>query len=87
MKDYTTRPLYQRLTKNLMTFADANRIYALKKFRNSSSQMFYKIGLPKNFKEFSGKHLLLQSLFNAVVGLRLATAFKKWLQQRCFPVN
>ena len=46
-EDYTTRPLYQRLTKNLMTFAGANRIFALKKFRHSPSQMFYKIGLLK----------------------------------------
>ena len=46
-----------------MTFVGANRIFALKKFRNSPSQMFYKIGLLKNFKEFSGKHL--ESLFNA----------------------
>ena len=53
----TTRPLYQRLTKNLMTFVGVNRIFALKKFRNSPSQMFYKIGLLKNFKESSGKHL------------------------------
>ena len=35
------------------------------KFRNSSSQMLYKIGLLKNFKEFSGKqqccsHFLMQ---------------------------
>ena len=46
-----------------MTFVGANRIFALKKFRNSPSQMFYKIGYLKNFKEFSGKHL--ESLFNA----------------------
>ena len=45
------------LTKNLITFTDTNRIFALKKFRNSSSQMFYKIGLLKDFKKFSGKHL------------------------------
>ena len=67
----------QRLTKNLMSFAGANRIFALKKFRNSPSQMFYKIGLLKNFKELSGKHLCLEPLFSAVAGLRLATAFKK----------
>ena len=75
MKDYTTRPNYQRLTKNLIIFAGANRIFALKIFRNSPSQMFYKIGLLKNFKEFSGKHLFW-SLFNAVAGLRSATPLK-----------
>ena len=58
-KNYKTRPLYQRLTKNLMTFAGRNRIFALKRFRNSSSQMFCKIGLLKNFKEHSRKHLCL----------------------------
>ena len=50
VKDYRTRLLYQRLTKNLMAFAGAKRILALKKFRNSPSQMFCKI-------VFSGKHL------------------------------
>ena len=67
----------QRLTKNLMSFAGANRIFALKKFRNSPSQMFYKIGLLKNFKRILRKTPLLESLFNAVAGLRPATALKK----------
>ena len=37
---YTIRSLYQRLTKNLMTIAVANRIALLKKFRNSPLEMF-----------------------------------------------
>ena len=76
-----------KVNRNLMTIAGANRIFALKKFRNSPSQMFYKIGLLKNFKRILRKTPLLESLFNAVAGLRPATALKKWLQQRCFPVN
>ena len=39
------RPLYQRLTKNLMMFAGANRIVALKEFRQNPSQIFYKTGV------------------------------------------
>ena len=55
--DCTTWSLYQKLTKNLIIFAGANRIFSLKKFRNSPSQMFHKLGVLKNFAEFSGKHL------------------------------
>ena len=48
---------FQRLTKNVMSFAGANRIFALKKFRISPSQMFCKIVLLKSFKDLSVKHL------------------------------
>ena len=72
MKDYTARPSYQRLTKNVMKES------ALKKFRNSRSQMFYKICVLKNFRN-SGKTSVLKSLFHAVAGLRL--------QHKCVPVN
>ena len=55
MKDYTTRPVYQRLTKNLMIFAGVNRTFTLKKLRDSPSQMFYKIShflMPESFFSF-----------------------------------
>ena len=67
-----------------MTFAGKNKIFALKKFRNSSSQMFYEIGVLKNFKNFHTRNFsilrktpVLESLSNAVAGLRPATDFKK----------
>ena len=54
--------------------------------RNSRLPMFFKIGVPKTFAKFTGKHLywnlflirLLVSAFNFV---------KKRLCHRCFPVN
>ena len=55
-----------------MTFADANKIFVLKKSRNSPSQMFYKIGVLKNFTEFS-ENTCAGVTFNAVAGLRPAT--------------
>ena len=39
------------------------------------------------FRKIYRKISVLESLFNKVVGLRLATLLKKRLQQRCFPVN
>ena len=39
------------------------------------------------FTKFTGKHLCQSLFFNKVVGLGLATLFKKRLWHRCFPVN
>ena len=44
--------------------------------RSSLSQMFFKIVVLKNFANFIGKHLLLESLFNEVVVLRTWNFFK-----------
>ena len=46
------------------------------KFRSSHSQMFFKIGVLKNFAKFHGKTPLFESHFN-----------KKRLQHRWFPVK
>ena len=41
-------------------------------------QMFFKIGLLKNFANFTGKHPMLESLFDKVAGLkRPATLLKR----------
>ena len=47
----------------------------------SRSQMFVKIGVLKNFENFTGKHLCW-GLF-----LETCNVIKKKLQQRCFPVK
>ena len=55
--------------------------------KQSPSRCSMKIGVPKNFINYIGKHLY-QSLFsNKVAGLRSATLLKKSPWHRCFPVN
>ena len=54
--------------------------------RSSRLQIFFKIGVLKNFAIFTGKHLCL-CLFNKVAGLKSCNFIKKRLQHRCFPVN
>ena len=56
-------------------------------FKCSRSQMFYKIGILKNFVKFTGRHLSRSLIFNKAASLRNATLLKKRLQHRCFPVN
>ena len=51
-------------------------------YRSSCSLIFFKIGVLKNFANFTGKHLL-ESLFNKVAGLKTCNFFKKRLQHRC----
>ena len=50
--------------------------------------MFFKIGVLKNFANFTGKHLL-ESLFEKVASLKACNFIKKRLQHRCqvFPVK
>ena len=52
--------------------------------RSSPSQMFFKIGVLKNFAMFTGKYLRW-SLF--LIKLPACKFIKKGLQRRCFPVN
>ena len=49
--------------------------------RRSRSQMFFKLGVLKNFAKVTRKHLCWSVFFNkvAVAGLRLATLIKKAL--------
>ena len=41
--------------------------------RSSRSQMFFKIGVLRNFAKLTGKHLCQGLFFNKVVGLRPST--------------
>ena len=52
-----------------------------------SLNLFFKIGVLKNFAIFTGKHLHWSIIYNKVAVLRLANLLKKRLQQRCFPAN
>ena len=46
--------------------------------RSSRSQMFFKVGVLKNFAKFSGERTAaLESLFNKVAGLRACNFIKK----------
>ena len=44
--------------------------------RNNRLEMFYKIGVLKQFENFTEKHLSSESLFNKVVDLRPANLIK-----------
>ena len=56
-------------------------------YRSSSSQMFFKIGVLKNFRTFHRKILVLESLFNKASSLQVYNFIKKRLQNRCAPVK
>ena len=56
------------------------------KFRSSRWQMFFKIGVLKNFANFTGKHLRW-SLFLIKLEAQTCNFIKKRLQNRCFPVK
>ena len=50
------------------------------KHRSSRSQIFFKIGVLKNFANFTGKRLCLESLFNKVLCLKPSfTKHLRWL--------
>ena len=48
--------------------------------------MFFKVGVLKNFANFTWKHIL-KSLFNKVAGLRSCNFIRKRLRHRCFAVK
>ena len=50
----------------------------------SSSQIFFKIGVLKNFANFTGKHLWMESLFNTVAGLKACNFITKTLHSGAF---
>ena len=50
--------------------------------RRSRLQVFYKISVFKNFAQSTGKHPVLEFIFNTP-----ATLLKKRLSNMCFPVN
>ena len=51
------------------------------------SEVFYKKGFPKKFRNIHRKTPVLASLFNKVSGFQGCNVIKKRLQNRCFPVN
>ena len=56
-------------------------------FRGSRSQIFFKLGIFKNFRIIHRKTPVLESLFNKGVDLNARNLIKKRLQHRHFPVN
>ena len=56
-------------------------------FRNSRSQMFYKVIVLKNFAKVTEKLLCRSFCFNKVAGLQAGTLLRKRFRQRCFPMN
>ena len=54
-------------------------------YRSSRSQMFFKIGVLKNFAVIRRKTPVFESLFNKIAGLKSCNFIKKRLQHRCFP--
>ena len=52
-------------------------------YRNSRSQMFFKIGVLKNFEILTGKHICRSLFLNKVTGIKAS----KRLQHKFFPVN
>ena len=55
-------------------------------YRSSRFQLFFKIGILKNFAIFTGRHFCW-SLFNKVAGLQGCNIMIRRLQHRCFPLN
>ena len=55
--------------------------------RSSRSQIFFKIGVLKNFAGFTGKHMCQSLFFNKVAGMRPATLLKKDTLAQLFSVN
>ena len=49
--------------------------------------MFLKIGVLKNFTNFTKETPVLESLFNNTAVLKACNFIRQRLQQRCFPVN
>ena len=54
--------------------------------RRSRLQVFFKIGVPKNFSNLTEKHMF-ESLFNKAAGPRVSNFIKKRLRHRCFLRN
>ena len=55
--------------------------------RSSHLEVFYKIGVLKNFEKLTGKHLCRSLFSNKVAALTPASLLKQRLQHRCFLVN
>ena len=73
------------LQQNLRFLQHSSRYYL--PCQKQPAEVFCKNGVLRHFTKFTGKHLCHSLFFNKVLGLRLATLFKKRLWHRCFPVN
>ena len=71
----------EKLTWNGSIIKTNNECF-LESYRSSRSQMFFKIGIPKNFAIFTVKHLCRSPIL-----IKVCNDFKKRLQHKCFPVN
>ena len=60
------------------------QLFTSSKRRSSSSEVFYKLVLFKNFTKFTGKHLWRNLFLDKVPAWGPATLLKKKLQHRCF---
>ena len=61
--------------------------FGFQKYRSSRSQMYFRIGVLKNFAMFTGKYLCLSLFFINIQAWKPATLLKKRLRHRCFPVK
>ena len=55
--------------------------------RSSHSQIFFKIGVLKNFSTFTGKYLFWSHFFKLLLTWRPSSLIKKSLQLKIFPMN
>ena len=64
----------------------SHNYFSKMRIRSSRSQMFFKIGVLKNFTNFTLKHLCWILFWIKLPAIRPATLLKR-LQHRCFPVK
>ena len=55
--------------------------------RGCCSQLFFKIGFPKNLPNIHRKTPVFNSHFNNVSGLQACSCIEKYYRHRCFPVS
>ena len=79
--------LYEKTSSSLpMWFVHVWK-HSRKTLRSSRSQMFFKIGVLKNFSICARKLLCFSLFFIKLQAWRPAFLLKKRFQHRCFPVN
>ena len=73
---------------NPQEYLETSGIKWVNNYRSSHLQLFFKIGVIKNFAIFTGKHVL-KSLFNKLraCNCQACNFIKKRIKRRCFSVN
>ena len=66
-----------KATYNSKPIPNFNHLQQRSYHRKSCSQMFFKIGVPKNFTNFTEKHQCWSLFFNKAAGRRFVTLFKR----------